>query len=284
VNHKRIYKLYNGLGLQLRNKTPKRRVKAKLREDRRRAIRPNEVRAMDFLHDQLATGRKIRVLTVVDTFSRFSPVLAARFSYRGEDVVQTLERVCSQIGYPKAIRVDQDRVRLPRPRSVGLHEGRHARLLPAGEADRQCLRRGIQQPGQGRVNERALVPVACRGPRKDGGLAQMLQRASPTWGDRPEAANFVAQSRGRSQPATVIRSGNSAFRCSKEWLRFIPTRHSGLRLMKEGGHVIVSQKSKVAEAIRYTLCAPAHAQGMWSSYLVSRPMINWLKLLLRSSI
>lgn len=107
VNHKRIYKLYNGLGLQLRNKTPKRRVKAKLREDRRPATRPNEVWAMDFLHDQLATGRKIRVLTVVDTFSRFSPALDARFSYRGEDVVQTLERVCSTIGYPKAIRVDQ---------------------------------------------------------------------------------------------------------------------------------------------------------------------------------
>ncbi|TCU32301.1 integrase-like protein [Rhizobium azibense] len=61
---------------------------------------------MDFVHDQLATGRKIRVLTVVDTFSRFSPAVDARFSYRGEDVVQTLERVCRQVGYPASIRVD----------------------------------------------------------------------------------------------------------------------------------------------------------------------------------
>ncbi len=66
----------------------------------------NHVWAMDFVHDQLATGRKIRVLTVVDTFSRFSPAVDARFSYRGEDVVQTLERVCRQIGYPASIRVD----------------------------------------------------------------------------------------------------------------------------------------------------------------------------------
>ncbi len=58
------------------------------------------------VHDQLATGRKIRVLTVVDTFSRFSPAVDARFSYRGEDVVQTLERVCRQVGYPASIRVD----------------------------------------------------------------------------------------------------------------------------------------------------------------------------------
>jgi putative transposase len=62
---------------------------------------------MDFVHDQLVTGRKIRILTIVDIFSRFSPATDPRFSYRGEDVVQTLERVCSQTGYPKSIRVDQ---------------------------------------------------------------------------------------------------------------------------------------------------------------------------------
>ena len=39
---------------------------------------------MDFVHDQLAMGRKIRVLTVVDTFTRYVPVLDPRFSYRGE--------------------------------------------------------------------------------------------------------------------------------------------------------------------------------------------------------
>jgi len=55
----------------------------------------------------LTTGRKIRVLTVVDTFSRFSPVLDPRFSYRGEDVVQTLEATCAVVGYPRTIRVDQ---------------------------------------------------------------------------------------------------------------------------------------------------------------------------------
>jgi putative transposase len=46
---------------------------------------------MDFVHDQLATGCKIRVLTIVDTFSRFSPAVDPR----GEDVVLTLERICA---------------------------------------------------------------------------------------------------------------------------------------------------------------------------------------------
>jgi putative transposase len=62
---------------------------------------------MDFVHDQLATGRKIRVLTVIDTFSRFSPVVDPRFSYRAEGVVATLEQTCAAVGYPKTIRVDQ---------------------------------------------------------------------------------------------------------------------------------------------------------------------------------
>jgi putative transposase len=107
INLKKTHRIYNELGLQLRNKTPKRRVKAKLRDDRRAASTSNEIWAMDFVHDQLATGQKIRGLTVVDTFSRFSPAIDPRFSYRAEDVVGTLERVCAATGYPKTIRVDQ---------------------------------------------------------------------------------------------------------------------------------------------------------------------------------
>lgn len=107
INQKKTYRIYRELGMQLRNKTPKRRVKAKLRDDRQVAVGPNDIWAMDFVHDQLATGRKLRVLTVVDTWSRYVPVLDPRFRYRGEDVVQTLERVCRQVGYPKTIRVDQ---------------------------------------------------------------------------------------------------------------------------------------------------------------------------------
>lgn len=61
---------------------------------------------MDFVHDQLATGKKLRILTIVDTHSRYAPATDPRFTYKGEDVVQTLDRVCAKIGYPKTIRVD----------------------------------------------------------------------------------------------------------------------------------------------------------------------------------
>lgn len=106
INMKKTRRIYNELGLQLRNKHPKRRVKAKLREDRQEAVGPNDVWAMDFVHDHLATGKKLRILTIINTHSRYCPTVDPRFSYRGEDVVQTLERVCRAGGYPSTIRVD----------------------------------------------------------------------------------------------------------------------------------------------------------------------------------
>lgn len=51
VNPKRIYRLYKEMDLQLRNKTPKRRVKAKLRADRTEPTHSNHVWAMDFVHE-----------------------------------------------------------------------------------------------------------------------------------------------------------------------------------------------------------------------------------------
>jgi putative transposase len=53
INIKRTYRICRQLGMQLRNKTAKRRVKAKLREDRQRAVGPNEVWAMDFVTARL---------------------------------------------------------------------------------------------------------------------------------------------------------------------------------------------------------------------------------------
>jgi putative transposase len=104
VNGKRIYRLYQGARPSARRKT--RKVKAKLREDRQPASGPNDAWAMDFLHDQLFDGRKIRILAVIDTFSRFSPALDPRFAYKASDVVQTLERAGTAVGYPRVIRVD----------------------------------------------------------------------------------------------------------------------------------------------------------------------------------
>jgi putative transposase len=64
----------------------------------RKRSNPERAWAMDFVHDQLATGRQLRVLTVVDMFSRFSPVLEPSFTFSGADVVEVLEEVGRQVG------------------------------------------------------------------------------------------------------------------------------------------------------------------------------------------
>ena len=106
INHKRVYRLYCEEGLQMRYKSPKRRVSAKLRDDRQLAIRPNECWSMDFMADQLFNGRRIRVLTIVDNFSRVSPLIGVGFSYKGYDVVSALNLAVAQYGVPECIRVD----------------------------------------------------------------------------------------------------------------------------------------------------------------------------------
>ena len=75
VNVKRVRRLYKLEGVQMRLKPPRRRVMAKLRDDRSNATGANQVWAMDWMHDELFVGRRLWVLTVVDTWSRVCPVI-----------------------------------------------------------------------------------------------------------------------------------------------------------------------------------------------------------------
>ena len=70
VNHKRVYRLYREENLGLRTKTPRRRVSCRRRMDRPEATRINDCWAMDFMTDELFDGRRIRLLTIVDHFTR----------------------------------------------------------------------------------------------------------------------------------------------------------------------------------------------------------------------
>ena len=106
INHKRVYRLYCQEGLQLRRKKPKRRVAAKMRNDRTPITASHDVWSMDFVADQLYNGQRLRCLTIVDAFSKLSPAIGVGFQYRAGDVVETLEKAIREHGCPKAIRVD----------------------------------------------------------------------------------------------------------------------------------------------------------------------------------
>ena len=104
----------------MRRKTPKRKVSAKRREDRVVAAAANDCWSMDFLSDQLFDGRKIRVLTIVDNFTRVSPTIDVRLSYRGADLVATLERIASLRAAEAHPRGQRSGVHLEGARPMGL--------------------------------------------------------------------------------------------------------------------------------------------------------------------
>jgi putative transposase len=107
VNHKRVYRLYTEEGLTLNRRRPKRHRSASPRRIRPAPTRPNEQWAMDFMHDSLASGRMLRVLTVIDLCTRECVALAAGRGFSGSDVATILTAAGQQRKQlPRRIRVD----------------------------------------------------------------------------------------------------------------------------------------------------------------------------------
>jgi putative transposase len=106
VNHKRVYRLYTEENLTMRIRQPRRHVSSKRRQTRPEASKTNECWSMDFMSDQLFDGRRIRVLTLVDTFTRESLAVEVGQRFTGHDVANVLTRIASYRGLPRTIRVD----------------------------------------------------------------------------------------------------------------------------------------------------------------------------------
>jgi len=94
VNHKRVYRLWKMCGLGLPRRAPKKR--------RRgagvvpcQAVRPNHVWTYDFMEDRCATGQKLKLLTVVDEFTRECLAITVARSIRAHDVIQVLDTLFS---------------------------------------------------------------------------------------------------------------------------------------------------------------------------------------------
>lgn len=104
-NHKRVHRVYCDLGLQLSNR--KKRKTAKWRGDSLPPVSGlNEVWAMDFVHDQIAGGRMIKMLTVIDLYSRECLALEVDTSLSGSRVARVLSRIIEQRGKPVVIQTD----------------------------------------------------------------------------------------------------------------------------------------------------------------------------------
>ena len=99
------YRIYREEGLQVRTKRRKKSVsRRRISIDRPKSV--NKVWSMDFVNDELTSGEKIRMLTIVDHFSRESVAVDVGKSLRAAQVIDCLSRLKNTRGLPKIIIVD----------------------------------------------------------------------------------------------------------------------------------------------------------------------------------
>ena len=104
-NHKRVYRIYCELELNLRIK-PKKRLKRVKPDELAVPDAPNQTWSMDFMADQLADGRSFRTLNVLDDFNREGLGIEVDFSLPAMRVVRSLNQIIEWRGKPDTIRLD----------------------------------------------------------------------------------------------------------------------------------------------------------------------------------
>lgn len=104
-NHKRVYRIYRELELNLRIK-PKRRLKRDKPDELEVPRQINAMWSMDFMHDSLADGRSFRTFNVIDDYNREGLGIEVDLSLPALRVIRTLDRIIEWRGRPKAIRCD----------------------------------------------------------------------------------------------------------------------------------------------------------------------------------
>jgi putative transposase len=104
-NHKRIYRIYRELELNLRIK-PRRRIKRDKPDALSVPLAPNQVWSIDFMSDSLTDGRTLRTFNVLDDYNREGLGIEVDQSLPSARVIKALERIIEWRGKPAAIRCD----------------------------------------------------------------------------------------------------------------------------------------------------------------------------------
>jgi putative transposase len=106
ISRKKVWRLWKKLGLSLVGKRPKRKKVERPKHDPIRAERADHIWTYDFVFDRTIDGRQLKMLTLVDEYTRECLAVETAASITSIDVRRVLERVCDERGYPQILRSD----------------------------------------------------------------------------------------------------------------------------------------------------------------------------------
>ena len=106
VNTKRVHRLWKAEGLSLPQRRPRRRQYGPKSEIVRKAEHPKHVWTYDILEDRTESGNKLRILTVLDEYTKESLGICVGRSISAKTVVENLKWVFASRGIPEYIRSD----------------------------------------------------------------------------------------------------------------------------------------------------------------------------------
>ena len=104
-NHKKVYRVYTAINLNIRRKM-KRRLPDRIKQPLGVPIAQNKVWSLDFMTDSLTDKRRFRTLNIIDDYNREALAMVSDISINAQRVVNTLEQLSKDYGYPQQIRTD----------------------------------------------------------------------------------------------------------------------------------------------------------------------------------
>jgi putative transposase len=106
VNHKRVHRVWQQAKLSLPLRRPRKKRAGSSALACSEALFPNHVWTYDFVFDRCANGQKVKLLTVVDEYTRESLAIRAATSIKSNAVIETLRRLVAERGVPLNLRSD----------------------------------------------------------------------------------------------------------------------------------------------------------------------------------